>query len=147
MKGSKRENDYTQFFEMHFGPLVILILWLFTSSLELATFYAPNPEECAELAPHASRLAVRIEDLFKLPKWVHEAVTSSEDVISLGLIVVGYLDRIGALEKIRPYFEVPNGKQSPRSDAPVQPSTQNGSRGDIDVTKIPGLGAQYYEPI
>jgi hypothetical protein len=139
-----REGDFFGFFKERFGPLIVLILWIALADLEKASFYAPTPEECEELAPHAARLATKVEDFLNIPAWAHSAIMASDDVISIGLIVVGYLDRIGMLVKIKPYFMNSMRRRSnetARSNGSVQGE-------DRQWGPIPfGVGLQHYEPL
>lgn len=112
------------------------------ADLEKASFYAPNPEECEELAPHAARLAVKIESTFNIPTWAHNAIVSSDDIISIGLVVVGYLDRIGVLTKIKPYFM--NAAKPKRTGINGQTERSNGTIQGDGQQPIPfGVGFQY----
>jgi hypothetical protein len=142
-----REGDFYKFFKDRFGPLIVLILWAAMADLDKASFYAPSPEECEELAPHAARLFVRIEDALHLPKWAHSALTNSDDVISIGLLVVGYLDRIGVLKNIMPYFL--NAAKPKVNVNGYQQNNGSVQQGRNDNTgPIPfGVGYQHFEPI
>lgn len=158
---SAKEQEWYEFFDQRFGPLVVLLLWLFTTKLERAVFYAPTPAECHELAPHLSRIGVKLEDLVSVPRWVHTAIVTSDDTVAVGMIMMGYLDRIGVLDKIAPWFtgaagKMRNGVEQAHSDAglgsvptPEERAAEslrtNGYRGNkpIDISTVRGLGAQY----
>jgi hypothetical protein len=166
-----REKDFYNFFDKRFGPFVVLILYLAMADLEKASFYAPSPAECHELAPHIARLGVKIEDLLKLPKWAHDIVVTSDDTFVVGMVVVGYLDRIGFLQKIGPWARKQSDQvrarrssreytQPKASNVPVQPGVNGRVRsGDeysnpairpdeqfhvpLDQLGIFGVGEQY----
>lgn len=144
-----KESDYKVFFENRFGPLVLLVIWAFTGSIDKANLYAPTPDECSEIAPYAARLSVRVEDFFKLPKFVHEAVVSSDDIVSCGLVLLGYLDRVGILARITPYFtNRSNHEQSDRPFEKVQTARETkGNNGNVNLSSIPGLGHQWLDQI
>lgn len=148
------EKDYYDYFAYRFGPWVVLILWLCTASLEKATFYAPTPEECRGIALPAAKLAKRIEDLVHVPKWVHTVVTSSDDITTTGMVIVGYLDRIGVLEKLVPYYMglanrmgAVNAKyRNPINKEKADVSTNNGSvppPPGYDAAAFFGIGGQH----
>lgn len=155
-----REKDYYEFFNNRFGPLIVLLLYLLMADLEKAVFYAPSPDECHELAPHLARLGPKVEDWFRLPKWAHDVVVTSDDTFTIGMVLVGYLDRIGVLEKLVPWFTGAASKVKKLNDQPksqggateVQPT--NGAEGRMagagDRNFVPlnqlgvvGLGEQY----
>lgn len=146
-----REKDYFQFFDQRFGPLIVLLLYISMADLEKATFYAPSPQECHDLAPHLARLGPKVEDIFHLPRWIHEVVVTSDDTFTVGMVIVGYLDRIGALEKLLPWFTGAaskvrriNNEQS-KSEAgpiPIRPDL-NGAR---TVGNGPFPGDDYSRP-
>jgi hypothetical protein len=99
-----KEKDWYDYFANRFGPFILLILWFATASLEKATFFAPTPEECRAIALPMAKICVRIEDFFKVPKWAHDLAVETDDFTSVGMAVVGYLDRIGVLERLVPYY-------------------------------------------
>ena len=162
-----RERDWYVFFNERFGPLVVLVLWLFMAELSQAQFYAPSPQECHSLAEPMSRLMPRIESLFNVPKWAHDALVSADDVVTLGMVLMSYLSRIGVLEKMLPWYtgEASQVKAQVNSGEPIQfnpatagipnagvpqgdrglqaPVTEgtNGYRGDL--SGVIGIGAQY----
>ena len=154
----KLEKKYNEFFTYQFGPIIVLLIWIATQDLEKASFYAPSPEECAGIAPHASRIVSRFSAWAKVPSQVHEIITSSDDTIALGYVVVGYLTRIGVMEKLGPMFmgmflkggNVVNkpDKQTSRSNVPIptptiSPGNHSTNTGGIDLSSIPGLGGQW----
>ena len=139
-----KEGDYYTFFRERFGPLIVLILWVSMADLDRASFFAPTPEECEEIAPHAARLAVKVEGWLNVPSWAHDAIVSSDDVVSIGLILVGYLDRIGVLTKIKPYF-MRAAQPKQRTEPNGQNSRSNGSLQGAGEQPIPfGIGLQYF---
>jgi hypothetical protein len=153
-----REKDYYQFFDNRFGPFIVLILYFSLADLDKAVFYAPSPDECHELAPHLARLGPKVEDWFHAPKWLHDAIVTSDDTFTVGMVLVGYLDRIGVLEKLLPWFQGTakkvrnlNGTEPETSASSVQQNGNGGVPGP-DTTKsfvpleqlgVQGLGAQY----
>ena len=141
-----REKDYYQFFDQRFGPLIVLVLYLTMADLQKATFYAPSPTECHDLAPHLARLGPKVEDIFHLPRWVHEVVVTSDDTFTVGMVLVGYLDRIGALEKLIPWFTGAASKvrritneqsQSEAGPIPIRPDL-NGNARTVGNGPFPG---------
>lgn len=160
---SVREQEYYEFFDQRFGPLVVLLLWLFTTKLERAVFYAPTPAECHELAPHLAHLGPKLEDLVHLPKWVHTAIVTSDDTVTIGMVMMGYLDRIGVLDKMAPWFsgvgeKARNGYEQAHSDSGVGsvPPVENRAADElrhrsngaytgkpIDLRLVRGIGEQY----
>lgn len=128
--------------------------------IDKAAFYAPNPEECSAIAPHAARVVDRLSKLLNIPDVVHEVVTTSDDSVLLMYAVTGYLDRIGVLDKILPVFsglfrgrdviepvQSNNGKlhaTDPRGSRRSNPAaTTEPTINGIPVSSIPGLGAQF----
>jgi hypothetical protein len=170
-KLSAREKDFYEFFDQRFGPLIVLILYVAMADLEKASFYAPSPSECHDMAPHLARVGPKVEDLLRLPKWVHEVAITSDDTFTVGMIMVGYLDRIGVLEKLVPWFTgaasrvrkvnqretqsngnfVPvqpewatNGLYAqPDSDRTVRASDGTERRIPDDISSVHGIGAQW----
>ena len=172
-KQSPREKDFYEFFDQRFGPLIVLVLYIATADLDKASFYAPSPTECHDLAPHLARIGPKVEDILRLPKWVHEVAITSDDTFTVGMILVGYLDRIGMLEKLMPWFTGAASRvrkvnereaQSNGNSIPVQPEwasngnysrpavsndrTVHSANGDAsripdDISNIPGIGAQW----
>jgi hypothetical protein len=124
---SGREKDYFQFFERRFGPLIVLILYFAMADLEKAVFYAPSPSECKELAPHLARIGPKAEDLLHLPKWAHEAIVTSDSTFTVGMVLVGYLDRIGVLEKIMPWMTSWVERSRKLSEQQTKPETSTGN--------------------
>jgi hypothetical protein len=100
----KIEKDWHDYFSNRFGPFVLLILWFITANLEKATFYAPTPEECRAIALPMAKICAKIESFFKVPQWLHDTATEVDDVTIVGMAIVGYLDRIGVLERLVPYY-------------------------------------------
>ena len=155
------EKKYNEFFTYQFGPILVLILWWSTQDLDKAAFYAPNPEECAGIAPHAARIVDRFSKWAHIPSEIHDIITTSDDSLALAYVVTGYLHRIGVLEQLGPTFfgmfnrgaaiakpdkqvtgdngKIPTPIFSQRTD-PVSSVSTNGA---IPVTSIPGLGAQW----
>lgn len=153
---NRREKDYYNFFCDRFGPIIVMILMVAFGDTDKAVFYAPTPDECKELAPHAARIFTKFEDMVKLPKWAHDTITMSDSVVSLGMVVLGYLDRIGTLPQIRKYFtsstRKANNEQSARRNTTIQvqngtaSNNRNGHGEGIDLSSL-SIGSQYYEPI
>jgi len=79
---------------------MIIVTYLFIHDMDKAAFYAFTPEECNELAPHIARLAPKVEEILHTPEWAHNAMVTSSDSIGLLTFAIGYLDRVGALEKM-----------------------------------------------
>lgn len=135
---SGREKDYFQFFERRFGPLIVLILYFAMADLEKAVFYAPSPSECKELAPHLARIGPKAEDLLHLPKWAHEAIVTSDSTFTVGMVLAGYLDRIGVLEKLLPWMTSWVERSRKLSEQQTKPETStgnissNGAGGGVD---------------
>jgi hypothetical protein len=142
---SSREKDYLEFFDQKFGPLIVLVLYIAFADLQKATFYAPSPQECHDVAPHLAHIGPKVEDFFHFPKWVHEVVTTSDDTFTVGMVLVGYLDRIGVLENLLPWFSgaaskvrrINNNEQTPGSNGAV-PYT-SGPRVDDVLRAHPGV--------
>jgi hypothetical protein len=153
-----REKDYYQFFDNRFGPFIVLILYFCLADLDKAVFYAPSPEECHELAPHLARMGPKVEDWFRAPKWLHDAIVTSDDTFTVGMVLVGYLDRIGVLEKLLPWFQGTARKVKNLNESKPETSTgsvQPGNNGAVpgpDTTRnfvpldqlgVQGIGYQY----
>ena len=147
-----RGRIWYDFFDQRFGPVCVLVLWFFTSNSDVAAFFAPSPDECHSLAPHMAQIMPAVEDFIEkflsVPKWakgaLHGAVVNSESVVSIGLITMAYLDRIGALTKLHPYFTgtaVRMNNESSRHTSPVQPQS-DGQYSPEDLASF-GVGAQY----
>jgi hypothetical protein len=149
------EKDYFQFFERRFGPLIVLILYFIMADIDKAIFYAPTPEECKEVAPHIARVMPRVEKLLHVPKVVHEAIVTSDSTFTVGMVAVGYLDRIGVLEKILPFVKSWASRSRQLRDQQTSPGTvpvsNNGAAPGPDTTRqfpsleqlnINGIGAQ-----
>jgi hypothetical protein len=144
-KQTKKERDWDNYFRYRFGPFIILILWIVMSDLDKATFYAPTPSECREFAPHGARIAAKIESLLKVPEWVHEALMTSDDITSLAMLVVSYLDRIGKLPSFASKVKKTVNEQVTRPDEPIPATGANlNGAGDLpDISQVVGIGAQY----
>lgn len=154
-----REKDYYNFFDNRFGPFIVLILYFSLADLDKAVFYAPSPDECHELAPHLARLGPKVEDWFRAPRWLHDAIVTSDDTFTVGMVLVGYLDRVGLLEKLLPWFQGTAKKVSkmnePQPETSASQVQQNGTGGapGPDTTRnfVPldqldirgGIGFQY----
>jgi hypothetical protein len=105
-KFNKKQKEYHEFVEKRLGPFVVIVLFLFVfrGDEERAEFYAPNKEECKQLAPHVARIAPKVEEWLKIPQQVHDLIVTSDDSFSLLLVVVGYLKRTGLLGQMIPGF-------------------------------------------
>lgn len=120
-----------------------MLLWFFTSDLERSTFLAPTRDECSTAAGPLSRIFARGEELLNIPDIAHSAAILSDDIVTLGMVCVSYLDRIGVLEKVMPFMagvankaqRMQDGK-APRGAQPVQSESPNGP-------PVPGLFEQY----
>lgn len=154
---NKREREWFDFYNRRVGPVIIMILWFFMP-LEKATFYAPNPEECAAIAPHMARIMPRLEDavdrIVKLPSWAHDVAVSSDAMVQVGFITMGYLDRIGVLEKIAPVITgrfrqgTEQARESARRTSTIPDNGggepgENGRGEPIDLSRVWGLGEQW----
>lgn len=96
---SAAEKDYAEFFTHRFGPLIVLIIWVVTrGDWDAAKFYAPDEDECRDIAPHAARILSK----YNLPKQVRTAITTSDDTIALLFVLAGYFDRIGLFDRLVP---------------------------------------------
>lgn len=146
-----RERDWYDYFDKRFGPIVIILLWFFMP-LDRATFYAPSPEECHALAPHMARVIPKLEDainrVLRLPAWAHDVAIGSDSMIQIGFITMGYLDRIGLLENLAPYFT--NSAARMRRNVNEQGTghtsglhENNNTNGPVDLSAVRGLGEQY----
>jgi len=141
-KLTKRQAFYSEFVQYRMGAVITLFLWFFVHDWDRAAFYAPNVEECAEMAPHIAHMIPA-----KTPKAIDEMILKSGDYLPLAYVVAGYLDRIGVLEKIRPTFsmllvkEKVRGKQSARNIPTME--TTGGTNGSIDLSAVTGLGNQW----
>ena len=124
-----------------------MILWFFMP-IERASFFAPQPDECHALAPHAARIIPKVEEwleqYFFYPKVVRDLATGSDSIIQIGFITMGYLDRIGVLDRIAPFFNVAITRMRTQSESirPAEQVQQNGS-GPIDLSNVYGLGSQW----
>lgn len=148
---SQKEKELAQFFQYRFGPLVVLVLVMFGNDWDQAAFYAPTPEECEGIAPHAAKLTYKLYKSFNIPDGVHEAIVNSDDGIALGYVVIGYLQRIGVLEKVPSLVSMIFGGKNAklqRDSKPVQKAeVPNGSPsggspaegGRLNVSNIRGL--------
>lgn len=137
-----REAEYTDFFSYRLGPLVILLLYFILADFDSAVFYAPTPEECKDLAPPAARMLAKLD----VPDFVHAGLVNSGDTVAIGMVLVGYLDRIGILEKIIPAF-VTGGKKIEhepiqRSPEEVPAANSNGAV-PISLESVRGIGSQF----
>lgn len=148
LKPTAKEREWDNYFRYRFGPFIILVLWIVLSDLDRATWYAPNPTECRDFAPHGARIAAAVEDYFKVPKWAHKLFMTSDDMVSMGMVIVGYLDRIGVLGKVQATVGLKEAKdrrneQGNGVDKGVPPA--NGAvGGDIpDISGVFGIGSQY----
>lgn len=133
-----REKDYFNFFNQRFGPLIVLILYFAMADLDKAVFYAPSPDECREVAPHLARIGPKVEDLVHLPKWAHEVIVTSDSTFTVGMILVGYFDRIGVLEKILPWMQSTTSKFEARRKEREQPQTNTGNISSNGTGGAPG---------
>jgi len=144
---------------------MVLVLVVILRDWDKAAFYALSPDECQQLAPHAARLAPKIEDNLHVPKWVHDAIVTSDDTVALISLAIGYLSRIGVLDKVVPQivkaFTPPRREQHEQSTSntsKVSPEQNGHATGQfskpgggvvaynpsrVDITKVPGIGAQY----
>lgn len=148
---NRKEQDWYDYFDKRFGPIIIIMLW-FSMPLDRATFYAPQPDECHAMAPHMARIMPRIEDalnkLLHLPNWTHSVLISSDSTIQVGFILMGYLDRVGLLDKVAPYFTgyvtrmKTNVEENNGYTGPVQ-STNGTGPSTVDLSSVRGLGEQW----
>ena len=153
--GGKRGKDWQEFTAKRLGPLVILLIWIFTRDIEKAEFYAPTPDECKELAPHVARLAPRIEGWLNVPTWGHDLLVTSDDTISLITLVAAYLDRTGLIDKAIPGVTKLIKKENPingtrQTIQPIPPGAPGGApapgganTGELDLANVRGIGGQY----
>lgn len=147
---SRAEREWYDYFAFRFGPLVLLIIWFFSADLEKATFYAPSPDECKTAAGPLSRVAARVEKALNVPDVVHAGFVLSDDITTLGTVCVSYLDRIGALEKIMPYFmgmssrakKLGKNYYAKQAGVKLEPSTEQVPTNGV-VPPVPGLFEQY----
>lgn len=153
---SKNERAWADFYAAQFGPLVVLVLWVGMRDLEAASFYAPNPDEMRAISPYAARGTNWVVEKLKVPDVAVSAIQNSSDALDFCYIVLGYLHRIGVLDKFVPWVaekvqaareDLNSGGQAkediPRGYEGV-PASANGHAGDgLDITTIRGLGAQY----
>jgi hypothetical protein len=146
-----KEKSWYDFFNNRFGPLVLLVLWFATADLDKASFYAPSPEECQTAALPLSKIAARVESWLNVPTWAHDVMVSTDDIVTLGMVGMAYLDRIGYLNKLAPYFSGAASRmrkmnveaRSPGAHPPVQ-SGQNGhSEESVDPGFLFGVGSQW----
>ncbi len=157
-KLTPRARDWQDFTAKNLGPLMILALVIFTGDWDKAAFYAFTPEECKALAPHVAKIAPKIEDYLHVPKVVHDAIVNADDTVALLSIMLGYLTRIGVMDRILPQVvrvirtERKQNEQSARDTEKVPTSGSNGYRqsynsadqeGHVDISRVPGLGGQY----
>lgn len=98
---TKQEKEWKEFYESRFGPLIVFVLLFFYRNLERARFYAPTPQECKAAAVPLAKGTVFIEKTFKVPSWVHEVISESDDYITLGMVCFAYLERIGVMSKFQ----------------------------------------------
>ena len=170
---SKESREWYTFFDAHFGPIVVFILYLCWADLERAAWYAPSPKEMHEAAPHLAKLMPKMEELLaklfgSAPiQVVHTAVMSSTDALPLMMVTLSYMHRIGALEGLLPWLkgrvtrvvertnnnatagdaEYPRYNEGLREagyERPaIDPREQYSTNGNIDPRSIPGLGAQW----
>lgn len=157
-KPGKLEKKYNEFFTYQFGPCVILILWWITQDLDKAQFYAPTPEECSGIAPHAARIVSRFSAWAKVPSEIHEIITSSDDAVALCYVLTGYMSRIGLFERLGPVLmgmfmkgntvakpdKPPTGSPG-KIPTPIYsaPNPEPSTNGHFPVNSIPGLGGQW----
>jgi hypothetical protein len=147
-----REKSWNDFFQNRFGPFVVIIIWFFTTDIDKASFLAPSPEEMRTAALPLAKIASRVESWFSVPAWAHDVMVSTDDVVTLGMVTMSYLDRIGYLEKIAPYFmgtaakmrKMQNEKAKPSgSTQPVYPSQNGHGNFDIDPGIYQQIGGQW----
>lgn len=137
---------------------MVLSLLVIIRDQEKAIFYAPSPQECADIAPYMARLTLKIENWLNVPVFVSEAVLSSKDYLPVIATVFGYLNRIGAMDALIPWFahkatgeKVQYGKTEHREYAQglqPEPGSSNGrteeySHPAIDPRTVYGLGSQW----
>lgn len=146
-KLSKDEKDYFDFIESRLGPLMTVILYLGLRDWDRAAFYALSPTECHELAGPISRMGPKFEALFKTPKWVHTAITTSDDTVTLIYVLAGYLDRIGVLDKMLPTFSRKTQETkkkyepTPNTEQVANGARVNGNRAElVKLSDIPLFG-------
>lgn len=151
----KKEREWYDFWAHQFGPIVVLTLLVFVRDQEKAVFYAPTPQECADIAPYMARLTVKIEGWLSVPVFVSETILSSKDYVPVMVTVFGYLNRVGALDALLPWFaekatkgRSQHGETEPREYAQgLQPESNGRSNGydqpAIDPRTVYGLGAQW----
>lgn len=141
-----REKSWYDFFNFRFGPFLLLIIWIFTADLEKASFYAPSPDECHQAALPLAKMATKIEDFLKVPDWVHDIAVSTDDVVTLGMVAVSYLDRIGMLSKMGPYFSGAAARMNNRMRENEQEKSSGAGQGvhngQYDLRDIP-IGLQH----
>lgn len=127
MPRDRKGKDLYEFVEKRLGPLMILCLFVFVRDWDKARLYALSPDECHELAGPAANVMSRFERLFDIPDWIHEALVSSDDTITILYVLVGYLERTGILDKII-HFQLPKGKPNvdPGNIEGVSNDQQNG---------------------
>lgn len=158
-KMSKDEKDYYEFTHDRLGPLMCLFIFFFVRDWQKATFYALSPDETSRLAGPISKLGPRLESLFRAPKWVHVAVTASDDAVTVLFVLAGYLERTGILDKIFPLLSrttketvskyakgsSQDNVQSFADTGPVQePGYSNGySRQAVDSRTVYSIGQQW----
>lgn len=158
-KMTREEKDYYEFTHDRLGPLMCLFIFFFVRDWEKASFYALSPEETSKLAGPMSKLGPRIESLFHTPKWVHVAVTASDDAVTVLFVLAGYLERTGILDKLFPIFSKAaqqtvgkyakgssqNHVQPTPDTGPIsEPEYSNGySRQAIDARTVYRVGSQW----
>lgn len=144
----KKEKDWYDFFSNRFGPLIVLILWASTANLEKATFYAPTPSEIQPVSLPLAKVATKIENWFHVPTWVHDVATSSDDIVSIGMAVTAYLDRIGALEKMVPFYRNLSSRMSVKKNDRTREETKHTrSTSALQPAVFAGIGSQHLSDI
>lgn len=151
---SKDERAWADFYAAQFGPLVVLVLWVGMRDLEKASFYAPNPDEMKAISPYAARGTNWLVEKLKVPDVAVDAIQNSGDALDFCYIVLGYLHRIGVLDKFVPWVgekleevreDLANGRKEefPRYNESVPAGANGHSNDGYDISTIRGLGAQY----
>lgn len=143
---TKSEKEWVNFFASEFGPIIVLVLWFSMGDLEKASFYAPSPDECKTASVPLGRLADRAEKMVNAPPWAREAIFAVVDLKDLGFAVAAYLDRIGVMDRLVPYYTgmAARMKAGGRTDGQSTGGTEQvqSGPGEIDISRIP-VGIQH----